>query len=69
MQIEEKTKGNACRIYFQNVRTLKVGGDTSKSPVGILKAEGVDIVGIFEIHKNWDHPIVRRRYEKGIQKS
>ena len=67
-KLDRRKRGNVCRMYFQNVRTLKMEGDTTKGPFGILKAAGVDIVGISEINKNWDHPIIKRRYEKGIHK-
>ena len=42
--------------------------DASKGPFAILKAAGVDIVGISKINKNWDIPLVKRRYEKGDKK-
>ena len=68
-KLDSRKRRNVCRIYFQNVRTLKMEGDTTKGPFGILRAAGVDIVGISEINKNWNHPIIKRRYEKGIHKS
>ena len=68
-ELKEPAMDDVCRIYFQNVRTLKMGGDTTQGPFGILRAAGVDVLGISEVNKNWDHPVIRRRYEKGIRKT
>ena len=78
--IEEERKGHfakfegtawdeACRIYLKKVRTLNMGGCTSISEFEILKAEGADIFGISELNKNWEHPIIFKRYERVILKS
>ena len=67
-RLDKKPRAEKCRIYFQNVRTLQMSGDASKGLIAILKAAGVDIVGISKINKNWDIPLVKRRYEKGDKK-
>ena len=68
-KLSEPAMDDVCRIYFQNVRTLKIDGDPTQGPFGILRAAGVDIIGISEVNKNWDQPMIRRRYEKGIKES
>ena len=68
-ELKEPAMDDVCRIYFQNVRTLKMEGDMGQGPFGILRAAGVDVIGISKINKNWDHPVIRRTYERGIKKT
>ena len=68
-ELKEPAMDDVCRIYFQNVRTLKMEGDMTQGPFGILRAAGVDVIGMSEINKNWDHPVIRGSYERGIRKT
>ena len=68
-QLKEPAMNDVCRVYFQNIRTLKMEGDMAQGPFGILRAAGVDVIGMSEVNKNWDHPVIKGSYEKGIRKT
>ena len=79
--IEQSSKGyfddinapvgrQACRVYFQNVQTLKIGEGREETASGlrILEGLGADVVGLSEVNKNWAHPMVREEYNRMLRR-
>ena len=70
--LDKMTAGRAntdCRIYWQNVGTLKVGKDLvdTEDSLEILSKLDVDISGLTEINKNYSHPLIRRCYARAVK--
>ena len=56
----------SCRVFFQNVQTLKIGEESEETSSGlrILEGVGADVMGLSEVNKNWAHPRVREEYNR-----
>ena len=59
-----------CRIYFQNVGTLRIGSEAyeSEEAMKIMNDLEVDVAGLSEINKNMDHPAVQRACKEMLKK-
>ena len=69
-EINSPKAGEICRVYFQNVGTLRLGSEAQETgeAMRIMKELDIDVAGLSEINKNMDHPTVQRRYKYLIKK-
>ena len=60
-----------CRIYFQNTCTMKIGFRLQESgeALKVLNNLEVDLVGLTEINKNLDHPVVKNQVERTFREN
>ena len=68
--INSPKANETCRVYFQNVGTLRMGSESqnTEEAMRIMKELEIDVAGLSEINKNMDHPTVQRKCKMMIRK-
>ena len=69
--IETQPDKQCIRIYFQNVNTLKIGGEAAEDINALKKlaAVGTSVICLSEINKNMEDGETRRAVEEVIRKA
>ena len=69
-EINSPKARETCRVYFQNVGTLRLGSEAheTEEAMRIMKELEIDVAGLSEINKNMDHPTVQRVCKKLIKR-
>ena len=63
---EEQPERGSIRVYFQNINTIKIGGEATEDIEALkrLAAVGASIIGLSELNKIWRMARQRKRLKK-----
>ena len=69
--VETQPDKQCMRVYFQNINTLKIGGEAAEDIKALKKlvAVGTAVICLSEINKNMEHGETRRAVEEVIKKA
>ena len=68
--IEEQPERGSIRVYFQNINTIKIGGEAIEDIEALKKlaAVGASIIGLSEVNKNMEDGETKKAVEEVIRK-